>query len=258
MSSATPSLETLKQTVLPDLFANPVRISDYGNDLDATRSIDQLSNLLQQGGASRLVEHISQMLGSMADASPKALDQRPTWWSRYSGLNLERHLRFQVARKKLDRMLTETEVRVQSVRDTICQLDRLIADHDDDVRAIRTYIQAGREFLDEHPDVGSVASNELQLERPRERLARKLANFATLLVSHELSIKQMQLARAQAMDLLDRIGETVSLLVPVWRQHSLALISTQNVDSAMIAQAAEAHQELMKSLACSLETSAAQ
>lgn len=65
---------------------------------------------------------------------------------------------------------------------------------------------------------------------------------------------QMKLARAQAVDMLDRFTETVSVLVPVWRQNTLALITTKNMSPELIASATRAHQELMRNLSSSLDT----
>jgi len=64
----------------------------------------------------------------------------------------------------------------------------------------------------------------------------------------------MKLSRAQAVDLLDRFQETVTVLVPVWRQHALALLTTKHMSPAMIAAASKAHQDLLASLADSLNS----
>src|SRR5690606_38531345 len=111
----------------------------------------------------------------------------------------------------------------QSVADTVDAIGQLIDSHQHEVVALKLYIQAGREFLDENPLVGAVQAGDMEFDRPRERLARKLANLSTLVASHELSVNQMKLSRAQAVDMLDRFRETVSILVPVWRQHTLTL-----------------------------------
>jgi RecA/RadA recombinase len=68
-----------------------------------------------------------------------------------------------------------------------------------------------------------------------------------------MSVTQMMLTRAQAVDMLDRFTETSSVLVPVWRQHTLALISTKSMSPSMVAEASKAHQALMRSLSQSLE-----
>ena len=63
----------------------------------------------------------------------------------------------------------------------------------------------------------------------------------------------MKLTRAQAIDMLDRVNETVDVLVPVWRQHSLTLITTKHMSPSLVAEASRAHKALMASLSSSLE-----
>lgn len=43
------------------------------------------------------------------------------------------------------------------------------------------------------------------------------------------------------MDMLDRFTETSSVLVPVWRQHTLALITTKSMSPSMVAEASKEH-----------------
>lgn len=141
----------------------------------------------------------------------------------------------------------------QRVKDTLTSIEALIKSHGMETQRLRRLIQAGREYLDENPQVGVASTGELQFDKPRERFARKLANLATLLASHEMSVTQMMLTRAQAVDMLDRFTETSSVLVPVWRQHTLALITTKSMSPSMVAEASKAHQALMRSLSQSLE-----
>jgi len=68
-----------------------------------------------------------------------------------------------------------------------------------------------------------------------------------------MSLLQMKLTKAQALDMQDRFNETISVLVPVWRQHTLALITNGKMSPAMVAEATKAHSALMKSLADSLD-----
>lgn len=247
------SIEHLKQVVIPELFANCSAIGQYGSDLTTGDTITELSNLMEGGAASALTEKIALILTKMSDASPERIAKPPTRLDRWLGRGLERHVRYRAARQTLEQLLLDAEVNAQGVRDSIQLLNRMIGSHEAEVSHITSLIQAGREFLDENPHAGLPKTGDITFEKPRERFARKLANLATLLASHELSINQMKLTRAQATDMLDRFQETVSVLVPVWRQHTLTLISTKNMNQALVAEATRAHQALMSSLAKSLE-----
>lgn len=253
MSKPVLSLDDLKARILPELFANPSRLGEYGASEDSKLAIDELSKLMETGAAAALADKVAEILAKMADASPEQISKPPSFMARMFGTDVERTVKYRFARHRLEELIADAEGMAQGVQDTLHSIDRLIGVHSQDTERLRTLIQAGREFLLENPSVGAVAEGAMEFDRPRERLARKLANLGTLLASHELSINQMKLTKAQALDLLDRFNETVSVLVPVWRQHSLTLITTKHISPALVAEASQAHQALMKSLSASLD-----
>ena len=107
------------------------------------------------------------------------------------------------------------------MRDTLKVVDQTLSTHEAETARLDYLIRAGHEYLDENPAAGVAAARQMEFDKPRERFARKLANLATLRASHAMSAMQMKLTRAQAVDMLDRFSETTSVLVPVWRQHTL-------------------------------------
>ncbi|EMN3634458.1 protein KlaA [Pseudomonas aeruginosa] len=253
MNPDTVTLDHLKQQVLPELFRTPSKLGEYGPVANSREGIKQLEKLMEAGAAAALADDIAQILTKMSDASPERIARKPKWHERLLGSSVEKKIRYQVARSTLESMLERAEGNAQSVADTVTVIGQVIDSHQQEAETLKVYIKAGREFLDENPLVGAVQAGDLEFDRPRERLARKLANLSTLVASHELSVNQMKLSRAQAVDMLDRFRETVSVLVPVWRQHTLTLISTNNMSPAMVEQASKAHQALMASLSSSLD-----
>lgn len=246
-------IEELKSVVLPALFEQPTKIGEYGATESNVEVLNDISNLMESGAVGALAGHISEIVSKLTDADPEKVAKKTNWLGRFLGNEVERQVRYQVARKALDELLLDAEVVAQRVKDTLTSIDALIKSHGMETQRLRRLIQAGREYLDENPQVGVAISGELQFDKPRERFARKLANLATLLASHEMSVTQMKLTRAQAVDMLDRFTETSSVLVPVWRQHTLALITTKSMSPSMVAEASKAHQALMRSLSQSLE-----
>lgn len=253
MSSETISIGALKSQTLPALFRDPTAIGEYGAVETNAGALDEFSTLMERGAVTALAAKIGEIVSALADADPQKIAQKPNWLERVLGGGLEKTVRYQMARKSLEKLLEDAEGHAQRVRDTVRALDEMMLAHAGQAERLRICIQAGREFLDENPQAGAVASGALEFDRPRERFARKLANLATLLSSHEMSVMQMKLTRAQAVDMLDRFSETASVLVPVWRQHTLALITTKNMSPAMVEEATKAHKALMRSLSKSLE-----
>lgn len=251
----TTAVTRIKADILPEVFRNPANIGEYGrlsNPDDGSgqqSAMSELGDLMEGSPVSRLAMSITALVDKLSDADPQKIAKPPTWIEKFTGRAVEVHVRYQVARRQLDEMIAEAEGSAQGVRDAIAAIDRLMAAHQGESQQLQDYIQAGREFLEENPDAGKPAQGSIEFDNPRERFARKLANLATLLSSHELSLTQMKLTKAQALDMLDRFQETSRVLVPVWRQHTLALTTTKNMSPAMVEEATRAHDALMKSLA---------
>lgn len=247
------SIFELKATTLPALFSGDTSaIGEYGGTSSAA-ALNDFSNLMESGSVSILADRISGIVAKLSEADPQRIAKPANWLERITGSAIERQAKYTSARRSLDKQIADTQAVAETVRKTVAALNQLIADHANEAQKLRTYIQAGREFLEENPDAGQVIGTDMDFDRPRERFARKLANLATLLSSHEMSVMQMKLTRASAVDMLDRFSETVMVLVPVWRQHTLSLLSTKHMDQQMVAEAAKAHQALMRSLTKSLE-----
>ena len=247
------TVERLKADVLPALFVDTSSISEYGGAPGGADAINEISDLMEGGSVGLLAKRIGEIVAKLADADPQRIAKPANWLEKLTGSQFERQVRYQVARKGLDELIADTEVIAQRVRDTLRKLEQMLVAHALEADSLRVYIQAGREYMDEHPEAGVTLAGTVEFERPRDRLARKLANLATLLSSLEMSETQIKLTRAQAVDMLDRFSETATLLVPVWRRHTLALIQTKNMNPAMVAEATKAHQALMRSLAKSLD-----
>lgn len=248
------SITSLKATVLPALFGNTAGIGEYGSSRQFIDKMDELSNLMESGSVGALSTKIAQILSALSDASPEQIAKEPTWLQRQTGAHVEKQVRYQVARKGLEELINEAQGDAQGVRDTLASINKLIAGNEQEVEELRIFIQAGTEYLEENPEAGVLPGDDLSFDKPRERFARKLANLQTLLSSHQMSVAQMKLSRTQALGMLDRFGETVTLLVPVWRQHTLTLIQTKHMSPAMVKAAADAHRQLMQSFADSLNS----
>lgn len=243
----------LKASVLPALFqGDAAAIGEYGGS-GAALALGEYSDLMEAGAVSALADAIGVIVSTLSAADPQQISKPVSWLDRFMGGAIERQAKYTAARKSLETQIESAEGVAQRVRDTVTVISKMIDANSAEVESLEAFIRAGREFLDENPDAGRVADGDMQFDRPRERFARKLANLATLLASHEMSVMQMKLTRANAVDMLDRFSETVSVLVPVWRQHTLSLLTAKSMDPRLVAEATKAHQALMRSLANSLE-----
>ena len=238
----------LKTAVIPQLFTKPETIGEYGRSADTSEVMAELDKLMGRSPVTRLAEAIANIVAKLSDADPEKIAKAPTWLEKFTGKSLEVHVNYEVARLDLEALLAGAAQAAQDVHTLLGALDSLIESHAHDTAALRAAIQAGREFLAEHPEVGRPNPSAMTFDNPRERFERKLANLTTLLKSHELSWAQLAMTKAQAYSHLDRFEETSAVLVPIWRQHALSHTTSRDADPALVQKAVAAHRALLQSL----------
>lgn len=252
MFANTMDMETLKTRIIPELFRRPADIGTYGASPAPGKNIDRLSELLEQGSASKLAARIEEIVRDLIAADPQTIARKPSAFARFMGKDLEQELLYRHARKHLDEKIESTADLVAHLRAVLHQMSEIESSLEAESNHLRLCIDAGKAYLTENPQAG-IPDSDLEYDRPRERFARKLTNLAALLASHEMSIQQIRLAKAQAIDMLDRYHEIITTLLPVWRQHTLALITTRHMSAELISKATQAHAALMDSLQKSLD-----
>lgn len=247
----------LKQEIIPGLFAEPRNIGTYAQHSEQSNALNEFSSLMEKGSVGHLSQAIEAIVAMLSDADPRKITKPRAgvkgWLDSFLGRDLETEMRYQQARTSLDEKIAEAENIAEHVRDTLTSIHNLMEQHTTEAESLRVHIQAGREYLAEMETTGEAGHNDpTQFDRPAERFSRKITNLAALEASHNMSLMQLKLTQAQAVDMLDRFTETTRVLIPVWRQHSLALLTNSKMSPAMMAQANAAHEALMKSLSNSL------
>jgi len=246
-----PTIESLTETVLPSLFTDSQAISEYGESVINAESQKQYEKLMEESAVTALSVRIERISLALQDADPRKISKEPGWLARFTGKHLEKQARYRLARDNVESLINEGNTYLAQVRQMLDALEALAEEYAHEIQLLRVYIEAGREFLRHAP--AEPEQQELIFDKPAERLSRKLANLATLQASHEMSLMHMKLARVQAIDIIDTFSQTIKILVPVWRQHTLALITTSTMNETLTSKATEAHHALMDSLHKSLE-----
>lgn len=247
-------LNAIKQDIIRPLFKDTSKIGQYGASDKRSKNMSDIAQLMETSPVTKLADKIKEIVAGLNQADPQKIAAKPSRWAVLLGKSTETIVLYQAARQSLEEIIKDATVVSEQVRAAVGAIDAMLAEHDNDIDELRLYIQAGKEYLQENPTEGvndSSGIENITFESPRDRFARKLTNLDTLLSSHLFSVAQMQLARAQALDLLDRFQETVTVLVPVWRQTTLALVTSSKMSPESIAAATRAHEALLKSLAAS-------
>nr|WP_083747150.1 hypothetical protein [Burkholderia sp. M701] len=231
---------------------NPVSFSSWGSVSDGADAIDEVSGAIEGSPVSRLSAKLAEIVESMRTADPRILAKKPNWLSRKLGFAVEARVKYKVARKSIDEDIQEATAFEGDVRDALEKMSSMLASHRERSNTIRFHLAAGHLYLSRNPDAGRPDQAEMIFEDNRARFSRRLANLATLLTSHGMTEVQLRLGRSSGFDMLDRFVQLTQVLVPVWRQHTLSLISATHEDPELVAAASRAHDALMAGLASSV------
>ncbi|WP_350363848.1 toxic anion resistance protein [Enterobacter hormaechei] len=251
--SSNISIAELKEEFIPGLLLNAGAISHYGDSGLSSKAMDKYSNLLEKDAVTALSGALNRIVSALAEADPRSISSNPSWFSRFTGKHLEKRVRYQHAREKVENLINEGNGYLTHVNETLLALEELLETYVSEIKRLKIFIQVGHEFLRDSTEEKNSDDLSLVFDKPRERFARRLANLATLLASHEMAAMQMEITRGTCIDIADRFNETIKVLVPVWRQHTLSLLSVNNTDPTIVRKANQAHEALLKSLRQNLE-----
>lgn len=85
-----PTKARLKEVILPTLFSDANAISRYGESEISSNAMDRYSSLMEKSAVSALSGSISQIVNALAEADPRTITRKPSWFSRFSGTHLEK------------------------------------------------------------------------------------------------------------------------------------------------------------------------
>lgn len=232
----------LQRDVLPALFTEEVDIGRYGPPTMTNQIAEPSRN---DGGATELAQLLGLMMQRLQEDSLDALSARASWWRKATGLDIEGRVNSEIRFGTIADIATQIETQSELVRTGVLQLDKLRDQQAQQIFELQAYITAGKAFAAELPAETALSEPD---SSPRNRLLRRLTNLALLLASLEMGQLQLQLARGNALSLLDRCGEVIQVLLPMWQQSRRALFSSRDTNPALIGAARQAHQNLLQSL----------
>lgn len=248
-----PTIENLREAFLPILFTEADAISRYGESVVSQDNGERYSRLIEKSAVSALARKIVEIKDELNEADPRRIAKEPSWFARFTGKHLEKMVRYQNARSNVNKLVEEGKSLSEHVKELLTVLQELKSQYEIEKNKLQVYLDAGKQLLKEIPESSPADAVSMVVANPRARFSRRLANLATLQHSHDLSIMHMKIVQANAIDILDRFKETEKIMVPVWQEHTLALLTAKHMNPEMIAQATQAHTALMTSLNKSIE-----
>lgn len=140
----------------------------------------------------------------------------PRWWQRFTGESMERDLLAQQLHDQLDDLAAHGEATL----DTLLRHAQALADHDEvmasELQTRQRDLEVGRWLL--APEQADACRQAGLDGHDMERLARRVANLASMQAATELTRRQYRLARQHADVAADRYREVRTLVLPMLRQ----------------------------------------
>jgi uncharacterized protein YaaN involved in tellurite resistance len=240
--SVQSELERIKEKI--DLF-DTLNVGRFGAPEQKTQDIGHEHN----EAVKSISGTITGLVSSLEKADPRMVLKRRKsgFMSRFTGGDAVQKVEYVKSTEGIDSQLSEVPSRIE-------RLERIVRMLEDDHRSLlatqhqlKLHLVAGKWYLEENPEAGAEEPNSYGLGSPRDRFAKRLASLTALLTSNDATLHQLQLIRANSINMLDRLHEITSVLVPTWRSHRMGLyVNDQDYDA--IQEAAEAHEALVESL----------
>lgn len=173
--------------------------------------------------------------------------QKKSFIARFIGSDVVQQVEYVRSTEGIDSQLDEVPARVQRLELIVHELDKDYRDLLDVQKHLKVHLAAGQLHLEENPGAGIEGANNYGLSSPRDRFIKRMQNLAVLLASNSTTLHQIQLLQANSINMLDRLHEITTVLIPSWRSHRLGLY-VNDQDYAAIQEATHAHETLIESL----------
>lgn len=237
-------------------------VSEYGQSTIGTEAHQGVLEHLENSPIASLAVFMQQILLATRETGGKtsAGGQRKGLMTRAIDLLLGSALGAGIAdeiavvqsKQGLNHNLSEAEEHASNIAEFLHMASGMVDRLSKEAAEIDSFVEAGREFLANNPDAGKPQPGQMEFVNHRDRFDRRLSNLQTLYVSHLMSITQLKLAQAQAIDILDRFKELRDVLLPVYRQQQLANANKQFLNPEVARLAIQAHESIQNTVEKSL------
>lgn len=240
----------IRTVLLPSIFRNPGRIEEYGQiKRDGGPLHDAITFVLEDSAVVlSLRQELPKILSAVEATDPQKIVCRVGWLGRTLGIDLERQVNYEAARKEVEMLLPRIDFSANSARMMLARIDSLATESRHEQRLLASYLMAGQQYLAECPQPGLRDDGHLESPDDRQRFIHRLAELAVTQKSHSQFLDQLSLLRDQITDLLERYQSTVDEMVPMWRLITQGLTGSKSVTAEIFHNATRAHADLIASL----------
>lgn len=171
------------------------------------------TTLLQGMPARDLNSATTALVKGLKDIDIERVNKSFNWWERATGKDLEQRARFDLATHEISNLIADM---VQAHISADAARDAMLRDAEN-LKEVNTRL---RTLI----DLASSCAIRLSGEPFHvNRLKKRIEDMKTMVIANELFEAQYIISCQMLISLLDRTGEVVCVLLPLWKQHAFAV-----------------------------------
>ncbi len=194
-----------------------------------------------------LSDTMAALVQSMRQLSVDQVNRKFNWYQRFTGLDLEARIRFDIATEQLSQQMEELVVAAEPAR-------RMVRMLQSDLPRLHQARASNEALVDiAYAALRDRDGNDFHVAR----LMRKVANLEAICASNKLAEAQITLSIDTLSSQIDRFSEIEKMLFPMWQQHALAIAQSHSLGSEannLMLKFSQTHDQIARQLAANETT----
>ena len=173
--------------------------------------------LLRAAPAHDIGRQVKTVIKLLENLDLRKVFSKQGWFSRLSGQDVEARLEFEIAARTVMSAIDKLRVASKDGRNARLRLEQSSADISNDQVRFEQAISKGKSLL---------AANAEADPQILARYERRLANIMTIHVANTMTLQQIRLALDLLSNMLDRLTDVETVVLPLWQRNVLAVLQT--------------------------------
>ena len=173
--------------------------------------------LLRAAPAHDIGRQVKTVIKLLENLDLRKVFSKQGWFSRLSGKDVEARLEFEIAARIVMSAIDKLRLASKDGRNTRLRLEQSCADIASDQVRFEQAISKGKSLIAANTDADPLIL---------ARYERRLANIMTMHVANTMTLQQIRLALDLLSDMLDRLTDVETVVLPLWQRNVLAVLQT--------------------------------
>lgn len=241
-------IEAIKQNIIPAIIGTDVEIGLYGPQDTIATLFSEFTSLLNATPLNKLSSCVDQIASRIKEANPRILTAKYNWLSRLTGKNILAATSYHLACKKLDELIVEGMTAAIDVKATVDFISKCQKNTEEYIANLAEYIEAGEQYLVEQNFPSNPQSDDNN-NSSISRFEKRLIDLKIIETSCQITVRQYELAKKNAISLLDVLFMSQELTINLWRNNTIGHSLQTQFDASSIDQSINFHEKAVLKLA---------